>query len=190
MTRVPLALAACVLAGLPAGAGAAGWLAGAGSPSVALASSARSAVAQPRHDGFGWPLPPPHRVTRRFAAPETRYGPGHRGVDLAGRPGEQVLAAAAGTVVFAGSVVDRPVVSIDHPDGLRTTYEPVTPAVHAGQAVRRGQVIGTLLAGHPGCTAAACLHWGVRRARHDYLDPLGLLDLAPVRLLPVRVGRG
>jgi murein DD-endopeptidase MepM/ murein hydrolase activator NlpD len=88
-------------------------------------------------------------------------------------------------VAYAGSVVDRPVISIDHPNGLRSTYEPVTPAVHAGQAVSRGQVIGTLLAGHLGCTAPACLHWGVRRGHHTYLDPLGLLGLAPVRLLPL-----
>jgi murein DD-endopeptidase MepM/ murein hydrolase activator NlpD len=93
-------------------------------------------------------------------------------------------------VAYAGSVVNRPVVSIQHPNGLRSTYEPVTPAVHAGQVVRRGQMIGTLLAGHPGCTADACLHWGVRRGRGVYLDPLGLLRLAPVRLLPVRPAHG
>jgi hypothetical protein len=41
-----------------------------------------------------------------------------------------------------------------------------------------------LAAGHPGCPVAACLHWGLRRGA-DYLDPLALLGLGPVRLLPV-----
>jgi murein DD-endopeptidase MepM/ murein hydrolase activator NlpD len=76
------------------------------------------------------------------------------------------------------------VVSVDHADGLRTTYEPVTPAVVAGQAVRAGEVIGTLDAGHPGCPLTACLHWGLRRGE-VYLDPLALVGRARVRLLPM-----
>ena len=59
----------------------------------------------------------------------------------------------------------------------------VTPAVAAGQEVRRGDPLGTLAAGHEGCPAAACLHWGLRRGA-DYLDPLALLALPRVRLLP------
>jgi murein DD-endopeptidase MepM/ murein hydrolase activator NlpD len=94
-----------------------------------------------------------------------------------------VLASGSGTVVFAGLVAGRPVVSVDHRGGLRTTYEPVSPSVSAGDLVVRGQLIGTLVPGHAGCPAAACLHWGARRGM-DYLDPLGLLALADVRLLP------
>jgi murein DD-endopeptidase MepM/ murein hydrolase activator NlpD len=76
------------------------------------------------------------------------------------------------------------VVSVDHADGLRTTYEPVTPAVVAGQVVRAGEVIGALDAGHPGCPLTACLHWGLRRGE-VYLDPLALVGRARVRLLPL-----
>lgn len=94
-----------------------------------------------------------------------------------------MLAAGSGTVVFAGQVAGRPVVSIDHPGGLRTTYEPVLPSVVAGDLVAMGQQIGTLAPGHLGCAAAACLHWGVRRGT-EYLDPLRLLALGRVRLLP------
>ena len=75
-------------------------------------------------------------------------------------------------------------VAIDHDDGLRTTYEPVVPAVGVGDRVAAGAVIGTVAAGHPGC-AAPCLHWGVRRDRLTYLDPLVLLRPLHVRLLPV-----
>lgn len=122
-------------------------------------------------------------VTRAFDPPASPYGPGHRGVDLAGAPGSVVHAAGDGVVVFAGMVAGRPVVSVDHAGGLRTTYEPVAPAVAAGQHVARGSPIGTLLAGHPGCPAAACLHWGLRRG-DAYLDPLALLRPPRVRLLP------
>lgn len=110
-----------------------------------------------------------------------------------------MLAAGAGTVVFAGPVAGRMVVSIDHAGGLRTTYEPVSPLVGAGDTVTAGQQIGTLEPGHGrsgapddegatlpgdgGCGATVCLHWGVRRGM-DYLDPLRLLGLGGVRLLP------
>jgi hypothetical protein len=46
-----------------------------------------------------------------------------------------------------------------------------------------GQVIGTLQAGHAGCPAPACLHWGLKRGE-TYLDPMLLLHHGPVRLLP------
>ncbi len=108
-----------------------------------------------------------------------------------------MLAAGAGTVVFAGPVAGRGVVSIDHVGGLRTTYEPVSPIVRAGDIVARGQQIGTVSehpgqseqpgqSGHPGCTDclhSGVLHWGVRRGM-DYLDPLRLLALGRLRLLP------
>jgi murein DD-endopeptidase MepM/ murein hydrolase activator NlpD len=94
-----------------------------------------------------------------------------------------VRTAGDGVVAFAGMVAGRPVVSVDHADGLRTTYEPVQPTVAAGQVVTRGSPLGTLLAGHGGCPAAACLHWGLRRGE-TYLDPLALLRPPEVRLLP------
>jgi murein DD-endopeptidase MepM/ murein hydrolase activator NlpD len=120
---------------------------------------------------------------RPFEAPVHAYGPGHRGVDLEGAVGSPVLSAGTGVVAFAGMVAGRPVVSIDHADGLRTTYEPVDPSVGAGQAVARGSPIGSLLGGHAGCPADACLHWGLRRGE-TYLDPLALLRPPRIRLLP------
>jgi murein DD-endopeptidase MepM/ murein hydrolase activator NlpD len=123
-------------------------------------------------------------VTRRFDPPPDPYAAGHRGVDLGGTPWSPVLAVGDGVVVFAGMVAGRPVVSIDHTGGLRTTYEPVVPSVGAGQRVTRGSPIGTLLTGHAGCPRAACLHWGLRRGG-TYLDPLALLEIPRVRLLPM-----
>jgi len=122
-------------------------------------------------------------VTRPFDRLPHPYAAGHRGADLAGAPFGPVLAAGDGTVVFAGMVAGRPVVSIEHTDGLRTTYEPVDPSLGAGSHVARGSPIGTLRPGHPGCPVQACLHWGLRRDE-TYLDPLLLLRPPQVRLLP------
>jgi murein DD-endopeptidase MepM/ murein hydrolase activator NlpD len=128
-------------------------------------------------------------VCRTFDPPERDWQPGHRGVDLAGAPGQPVYAAGAGTVVFAGLLADRPVVSVAHPGGLRTSYEPVAATVRPGQLVTASSALGRLAPGHPGCPAPACLHWGAMwgpAARADYVDPLGLLVTTPVRLKPLR----
>jgi murein DD-endopeptidase MepM/ murein hydrolase activator NlpD len=129
------------------------------------------------------PLDGDPAVTRPFEAPPHPFGAGHRGMDLVGAPGSPVLAAGDGVVAFAGWVAGRPLVSIDHADGLRTTYEPVDASVGAGRAVSRGSPIGTLAVGHAGCPVQACLHWGLRRGE-AYLDPLLLLHPPRVRLLP------
>lgn len=136
----------------------------------------------PSRTALHHPLPG-SAVSRPFVPPTSAYGPGHRGVDLAGASGATVAAADAGVVGYAGLLAGRPVVSIEHADGLRTTYEPVRPTVEAGRHVTAGQPIGVLEPGHPGCPAPACLHWGARRDA-DYLDPLTLLGGVEVRLLP------
>jgi murein DD-endopeptidase MepM/ murein hydrolase activator NlpD len=135
-----------------------------------------------------WPLRPPPAVVRAFDAPSPNWNPGHRGVDLSGTPGQPVYAPGDATVLFAGLLAGRPVVSLAHPGGLRTSYEPVRAAVRVGQLVSTATVIGELVAGHPGCGAAACLHWGAMwgsAARADYVDPLGLLTSTPIRLKPL-----
>lgn len=123
-------------------------------------------------------------MTRRFDPPDTPYGRGHRGVDLAGTPGAAVHAAGAGRIGYAGVLAGRGVVTVLHANGLKTTYEPVTPQVKAGRHVAIGQVIGRLDTGHPGCPVAACLHWGLLRG-DTYLDPLTLVHAGRVRLLPL-----
>jgi murein DD-endopeptidase MepM/ murein hydrolase activator NlpD len=123
-------------------------------------------------------------VVAGFDAPAGPYAAGHRGVDLSAVVGQEVLAAAAGTVAFAGTVAGRGVVSVDHADGRRTTYEPVTPSVRAGDPVAAGAVLGRVGTAPGHCLPTACLHWGVRRGE-EYEDPLRLLGAAPVRLLPV-----
>ena len=135
-----------------------------------------------------WPLRPAPAVLRGFDAPDPNWQRGHRGLDLAGTVGQAVHAAGPARVVFAGLLAGRPVISLTHPGGLRTSYEPVRAAVRAGQRVDGASVIGTLTPGHPGCSAAACLHWGAMwgpASAADYVDPRGLLVGTRMRLKPL-----
>ena len=126
----------------------------------------------------------PLDVVRPFDAPDSPYGPGHRGVDLAARTGQAVRTAAAGVVTFAGSVAGRGVVVVAHADGVRTEYEPVLPSVRRGAILGPRAVLGRVDGTHGSCDAGGCLHWGARRG-DEYFDPLLLLSrLGPVRLLP------
>ncbi|HEX6685870.1 MAG TPA: M23 family metallopeptidase [Candidatus Limnocylindrales bacterium] len=157
---------------------------------IAVAVVALPPVAMPAHlasaSQFGvgpeyvWPVVGP--IVNPFDPPARPWLPGHRGVDLSAPASSPVRAAAAGVVWFAGQVATRPVVSIAHPNGTRTTYEPVQPVVEVGDEVSAGDIIGLLQAGHAGCHEP-CLHWGLRQGE-AYLDPLSLLGLARVRLLP------
>jgi murein DD-endopeptidase MepM/ murein hydrolase activator NlpD len=135
-----------------------------------------------------WPLRPRPAAVRSFDAPSPNWNRGHRGVDLAGTAGQPVYAAGDATVVYAGTLGGRPLVSVAHPGGLHTSYEPVRALVRVGQRVAAGAAIGNLLAGHPGCPVAACLHWGAMwgpASRADYVDPLDLLASTPIRLKPL-----
>lgn len=127
-------------------------------------------------------------MLRGFDPPPQPWLAGHRGVDLAAEVGTVVRSAGPGTVAFAGMVAGRPVVSVQHPDGLRTTYEPVTPTVQAGDAVEQGTELGELTDAGSHCPTA-CLHWGVRTGADAYLDPLLLVgEEVVIRLYPPAPG--
>ncbi|MFC0628380.1 M23 family metallopeptidase [Kribbella deserti] len=145
---------------------------------LALAASAED-VPRAVH---GWPLTPRPEVVRGFEPPPAPWLAGHRGVDLAGAPGQPVLAPTAGRVTFAGAIAGRGVVVLTH-GRSRTTYEPVVATVRVGQPVTPGQPIGRLSAAGSHCAPAVCLHWGLLKAR-QYADPLSLVR-HPVRLLPL-----
>lgn len=151
--------------------------------SLVLTLAALVSVTGGSTGGGVWPLDPRPPVVRGFDPPETTWGSGHRGVDLLGHRGQPVRAAKAGRITFAGRLAGRGVVVVDH-GGVRTTYEPVTAEVHAGDRVGRGQRIGALQVGGSHCFPRACLHWGLLRG-DTYLDPLMLVGGGPVRLLPL-----
>ncbi|MBO4274754.1 peptidoglycan DD-metalloendopeptidase family protein, partial [Microbispora triticiradicis] len=135
-----------------------------------------------------WPLSRPARRLRRFDPPAQRWLAGHRGVDLAADPGEEVRAAGPGTAGVAERIAGRGVVTVVHAGGLRTTYLPVRALVRPGEVVVAGQVIGVVEDGAAHC-AVSCLHWGLLHDRGSfgdrvYLDPLLLFGQGQVRLLP------
>jgi len=157
---------------------------------VALVSLARPARAvgvpvEPVPVGV-WPLQPAPQVLHAFDPPDSLWGAGHRGVDLAGAVGETVRTALGGRVAFASVLAGRGVVVVDH-GSTRTTYEPVRATVRAGATVARGQPIGTLELAGSHCFPTACLHWGWRRGS-TYLDPLLLVGGGPIILLPLGTG--
>ncbi len=69
---------------------------------------------------WSWPVVGP--VIRGFDPPDTPYGSGHRGIDIAVSVGTPVRAAAAGVVTFAGPVGGRLFLTIDHGAGLESRY--------------------------------------------------------------------
>jgi len=135
---------------------------------------------------WSWPVSGP--VIRGFDPPDSPYGAGHRGIDIATAPGTPILAPDAGEVSFAGRVGGELFVTIVHGGGLSSTYSWIaSTTVRKGDLVLRGQPIGTAGTGHPG-SSIPHLHLG---AKLDglYVDPLSLLaplgvqDL--IRLVPV-----
>jgi len=121
-------------------------------------------------------------VVRRFEPPSTDYGPGHRGVDLDAVPGTPVRAAERGRVHHAGAVAGVIWVSIDHRDGIRTSYGPLASLrVRSGDEVERGEVIGLLASGdHGQPDVDHGLHLGARRG-DVYIDPMQLPGLSGPR---------
>jgi murein DD-endopeptidase MepM/ murein hydrolase activator NlpD len=147
--------------------------------------SATAAVAAPAPvtgESWVWPLAGPRSVAAPYRAPAHEYGAGHRGVDLVAEPGTTVFAPAEGVVAFRGTVVDRPLLTIEHPGGLVSTLEPVTSALIPGEAVVAGQPLGSVGAG--GHTPTGAVHLGVR-LNGDYINPMLLFGpVARAVLLP------
>ena len=143
-------------------------------------------VAAPEPGAYLWPVE--GVVIRGFEPPDGPYGSGHRGIDIAVAFDTPVLAAGDGTVSFAGWVAGSLFVSIDHPDGVRTTYSWLSAVrVDKGDPVRAGQVVGSTGHGHLEVTQPH-LHFGAR-VGDTYIDPMwllgvtslvGLIHLAPM----------
>lgn len=141
-------------------------------------ATATAAAATPVR--WHWPVPPPISVVSPFRAPATPYGAGHRGIDLATRPGAPVVAPASGTVSFAGQVAGRGVVAIDHGDGVVSAIEPVDALVAEGAAVSAGDGVGVV--GSGGHCESACVHLGVR-VDGEYVSPFLFLGGLPRAVL-------
>lgn len=157
---------------------------------IALLAGVLTATVPPARAGDGswaWPVGgiggSSPAVEGDFDAPDSAYGPGHRGVDLATLVGAPVRAVARGVVTFAGPVAGVGVITVDH-GAERSTYQPVSAAVSVGASVEAGDVIGEVVVGPFHC-ASPCLHLGrIGRGDDAYLNPLDrLAGHARIRLV-------
>jgi murein DD-endopeptidase MepM/ murein hydrolase activator NlpD len=105
---------------------------------------------------FAWPAPG-GRISQYY-----HYG--HYGLDIDGSTGDRIVAAAGGTVTFAGwkSNGGGYQVWIAHGSGLYTTYNHMSGvSVGRGQRVSKGQKIGRM--GATGYASGSHLHFEVWR---------------------------
>jgi murein DD-endopeptidase MepM/ murein hydrolase activator NlpD len=165
-------------------------LSAAASPGGPLAGTVFTGASpnDPAYHSYSWPVV--GRILNGFHLSGSPYGKGHRGIDIEATIGTDVRAAAPGVVAFAGSVAGSLWVSIDHLDGVRTSYGYLSSiAVTKGDLVARGEVIAASGAGHPG-SPVPHLHFGARFGG-VYIDPMLLLvplDFSPlIHLAPLPV---
>ena len=135
------------------------------------------AGASPAH---AWTWPASGSVLQHFSYNGDPYAAGqHRGVDVGGSAGEPVLAPAAGSVTFAGTVPGGGrTVTIRTPDGLAVTLLHLgTITVVKGASVAEGAQVGTLGSSGTSEWAEPYVHLGIRQASDEggYLDPESFL---------------
>lgn len=125
------------------------------------------------------------QIVRPFRAPETPYGPGHRGIDISAAMNNPVLSPTDGTISFIGKVGYRNLVTVETPQGFMT-MEPVCSEMLVGEPIQAGSEIGSVCLPDPEYVwhCGECLHLGLR-TESGYLSPeLYLGGLTPSRLLP------
>jgi hypothetical protein len=135
----------------------------------------------PAADAWSWPVQGP--VLRAYSYDESNpYAAGqHRGLDIgADATGESVVAPAAGTVSFAGTVpTNGESVTIETPDGYAVTLTHLgSISVVKGATVGERDPVGTIGPSGTPELDGPYVHLGIRVAA----DPIGYLD--PLRLLP------
>ncbi|MDN3444500.1 M23 family metallopeptidase [Microbacterium sp. APC 3901] len=149
-----------------------------------LQTSAGASSSPPSAGGasplWRWPIDAPRAVASPYRAPAHAFGAGHRGIDLASAHGVIVRAPADGVIAFRGVVVDRPLITIAHPGGYVSTFEPASSALAPGDTVSAGDEIGTVAAG--GHASLGALHLGVR-LDGAYINPMLLFGPVPRAVL-------
>jgi murein DD-endopeptidase MepM/ murein hydrolase activator NlpD len=101
----------------------------------------------------------------------------HAGIDMTGKTGDAIHAAADGVVVRAGWWAGYgKVVVVDHGNGLETRYGHMSRFhVKEGDVIRQGQIVGGM--GSTGRSTGTHLHFEIRLDGRP-LDPQPFLDLA------------
>ncbi|HXH23339.1 MAG TPA: M23 family metallopeptidase [Dehalococcoidia bacterium] len=141
-----------------------------GTPRATRTPAAATATPRSRPSAFIWPATGPI---------SSYFGPAHPlgiDIDLYANPNAPIVAAAAGTVTFAGG---NPCCSyglyviVDHGNGYTTLYAHLSSInVSQGQRVTQGQLLG--LGGRTGYATGNHLHFEVRY-NDAVIDPLSVL---------------
>ncbi|WP_055105696.1 M23 family metallopeptidase [Paenibacillus ihumii] len=118
------------------------------------------------------------RLTSNFGYrtdPFTRKAAFHAGIDIAGKIGDPVYAAAAGKIIAAESNRSRgKYIIIQHPNGLQSWYMHLSELkVSEGDAVKKGQTIATL--GNTGRSTGPHLHFEIVKGDKK-VNPLSYLQ--------------
>jgi hypothetical protein len=128
-----------------------------------------------------WTWPVSGQVLTRFSFDRAHpYAGGqHRGIDVGAATGAAVVAPAAGTVAFAGSVPGSGrTVTIETRDGLAVTLTHLgSVSVSRGADVAEGAVVASVGSSGTPELDVPYVHLGVRIAddENGYVDPLGFL---------------
>jgi murein DD-endopeptidase MepM/ murein hydrolase activator NlpD len=128
---------------------------------------------EPPAPSWVWPVSGHQAIIRDFVAPETPWGPGHRGIDIDASVSSTLRSPVAGRLRYVGEVVNRGVVTIETSEGFLVSMEPVTIDVPSGSRVSAGQVLGSIDSGH---CRSRCLHLGLRIDGH-YVSPAKFLGV-------------
>lgn len=136
------------------------------------------------------PLELPVNLVNIYRQPNSDYSAGHRGIDYQVSTGDPVLAPADGQIWFSGKVVNRFLISIKHPDGTLSEFEPVCTDLNKGERVFLGQQIGQVCEAdeeyRQHCATVKCLHFSIR-VNGEYLSPQVFIGgINPSRLLAER----
>jgi len=131
-----------------------------------MASAPESSTAAPGALGFIWPAK--GKLLNGFSEPN------NKGVDIAGSPGDPVVAAAPGRVMYTGTGIRGygKLIVIKHEDGFNSVYaHNRTILVKEGQSVARGQRIAEI-----GATDSdrPKLHFEIRKSGKP-VDPMKYL---------------
>lgn len=141
-------------------------------PATAPTQTAAATVGPPSKAGFSWPVQ--GKVIARFGT--TSDGLRNDGINIAAPAGAPVMAAADGTVAYAGNQLRGfgNLILLRHENGLITAYaHNQSMLVEKGAKVKRGDVIARV--GSTGSVDSPQLHFEIRKGEQA-VDPLKYLD--------------
>ncbi|MFD2172251.1 murein hydrolase activator EnvC family protein [Tumebacillus lipolyticus] len=123
---------------------------------------------------LGWPVPSSFLITSGYGFRGSEF---HKGIDIGAAIGTPFVAAADGVVIQAGAASGfGHWIVVDHGNGVTSIYGHMYANgvfVHAGQAVKQGQVIGSV--GNDGVSTGPHLHFGVQQGG-SYVNPMSYLQ--------------